>query len=86
LLLLQSGFRHRVFESVDSHASNCGDNASFTVRFLLGRCFLLLAAASSGLCTPWNRLCHMRDEGLALYFAGRGALVPWWLHYFRFQV
>ena len=74
------------FKSMDTHTSQCGDSTSFTVHFLLGRCSLLLAAASSGLCTCWNRLCHKRYEVLALRFAGGGALASWWLRYFCFQV
>ena len=74
------------FKSMDTHTSQCGDSTSFTVHFLLGRCSLLLVAASSGLWMRWNCLYHKRDEGLALYFAGSGTPVPWWLHYFRFQV
>ena len=74
------------FKSMDSHASQCGDSARFTVHFLLGCFSLLLAAASSGLCTRWDHLCHRRDEGLALYFAGGSAPIRWWLHYLRFQV
>ena len=38
------------FKSMDTHTSQCGDSASFTVHFLLGRCSLLIAAASSALC------------------------------------
>ena len=74
------------FKSMDTHTSQCGGSASFTIHFFLGRCSLLLAAASSGLCTCWNHLCHKRYEVLALHFIGGGTLDSWWLRYLRFQV
>ena len=72
------------FKSMDTHTSQCGDNANFTIHFLLGHCSLLFAVVSSYLCTCWNCLCHKRYEVLALHFTGGGTLYSWWLHYFRF--